>query len=110
LHFTSASIKSLSGDFSDEDEDFSDDDEDSIEGAELLDCSVSLDDDFGTIECTELLDSSRSLEEDDSGSTEGVELLESSDSSGTLVISGFSSLQAVSDIIEITAIAAITQT
>ena len=106
----SVSIKSLSGDFSDEDEDFSDDDEDSIEGAELLDCSVSLDDDFGTIECTELLDSSRSLEEDDSGSTEGVELLESSDSSGTLVISGFSSLQAVSDTIENAATAAIAQT
>ncbi len=43
------------------------------------------------------------IAEDDSGSIEGVELLESSDSSGTLVIFSFSSMQAVSDSIEIAA-------
>ncbi len=41
------------------------------------------------------------IAEDDSGAIEGVELLESSDSSGTLVIFSFSSMQAVSDSIEI---------
>ena len=55
-------------------------------------------------------DDDSSLEDDDPGSTESIELLESSDSSGTLVIFRLSSLQAVSETIEIAAIAAIAQT